>query len=66
MTSLLMPNTSKTPGGRRKDPSYKQLNLNLSPELIKKLRHESVEREISLSELAEKIFEKWLEEKIDF
>jgi predicted HicB family RNase H-like nuclease len=60
MNALLMPNTSKSPGGRRKDPSYKQLNLNLPPELIKKLRLLAVEEEISMSELAEKIFKDYL------
>ena len=60
MSALLMPNTSKSPGGRRKDPSYKQLNLNLPPELIKKLRISAVEKEVSMSELAQKIFEEYL------
>jgi hypothetical protein len=61
MNVLLMPNSSKSPGGRRRDPSYKQLNLNLPPEMIKRLRLESVEREISLSQLAEIIFDEWFE-----
>ena len=60
---LTMPNTSKHAGGRRKDPSYKQLNMNLPPEMIKKLRLEAVEKEISLSELGEIIFLDWFSKK---
>ncbi|MBW4504545.1 MAG: hypothetical protein KME57_34615 [Scytonema hyalinum WJT4-NPBG1] len=59
MNVVIMPNTGKQPGGRRRDPNYKQLNLNLPPDLIKKLRVEAVTEEISISALAEKIFEEW-------
>jgi predicted HicB family RNase H-like nuclease len=59
MNAAIMPNTSKQPGGRRRDPNYKQLNLNLPPELIKKLRVQAVKDEVSISALAERIFEEW-------
>jgi post-segregation antitoxin (ccd killing protein) len=51
----------KTPGGRRKDPTYQQVNLSLKPELVKKLKLVALENDLNLSELAETAFNKYLE-----
>jgi hypothetical protein len=53
--------STKSAGGRRQDPNYKQLNLLLSPEMIKKLKVKAVERELNISELSEIIFTEWLD-----
>lgn len=58
-----MKSISQYPGGRRKDPTYSQLNLNLTPELIKKLRIIAIQKGFNLSELAEEIFNTSIEEK---
>jgi predicted NBD/HSP70 family sugar kinase len=51
----------KKAGGRRKDPSYQQVNLSLKPELVKKLKVVALENDLNLSELAEKAFGTYLE-----
>jgi hypothetical protein len=50
----------KTPGGRRKDPNYQQVNLSLKPELVKKLKLVALENDLNLSELAENAFTMYL------
>jgi hypothetical protein len=51
----------KKPGGRRKDPNYQQVNLNLKPSLVKKLKLVALENDLNLSELAENAFDMYLE-----
>jgi hypothetical protein len=51
----------KTPGGRRKDPTYQQVNLSLKPELVKQLKLVALGNDLNLSELAETAFNMYLE-----